>query len=272
MAETSRVIALWSPVAGTGTTFTACALASSLADLNLRVCLLDFDLKSPTVSYYFQLQNGQHNLDAVLPFVAEGHLQKDALELNLQKVQGIQVLCGTRRPDQAPYFAPDALRPIVDAARDAFDVVLVDTNPDFFDCAGTYVAIEQADATLVVMVPNVIAGFAYADKQALFPKTFDRSRFALVVNQVEKDVYMETRQLQELVGAQTAFELPRLNSDFLNALNQGKWLEHIQRSAKAAGYADAIKKLAAHLAGVEVEEKPAPKRFSFALFRGRDSA
>lgn len=271
MADNTKVIALWSPTAGAGTTFTACNLARLMAAQGHRVCLLDFDLKSPAVTRYFPTNDTTHCLDAVLPYTEAGPLGVDALEVNLQVLEGVHVLRGALDPSQAPFVKQEALERVLDTTRTAFDYVVIDTNPDFFDNAGSYVALTRADRVYLVMTKNVITGMAFKQIESLLLGAVGSlDKFVLLVNQTQKDVYMETEELRGFIGVSRALELPSLGAPLINALNQGKWLEHLSSSDKIVqAYLKAVGDLVEHITGEEVEDTTGKKR-RFSLFgRGR---
>lgn len=272
MAGDTRVIALWSPTAGVGTTFTACNLSRLMAAQGHRVCLLDFDLKSPAVTRYFQTNDTAHCLDAVLPYTEAGALSIDALEVNLQLLAGVHVLRGALDPTQAPFVKQEALERVIDTARAYFDYVIIDTNPDFFDNAGSYVALAKADRVYIVMPKNVINGMAFDQvKPILLGAVGSLDKFFLLVNQVQKDVFMDTEELRAFIGVGEALELPSLGAPLINALNQGRWLEHMNSSDKAVqAYLKGLGAVVEHITGAEVTEVVAKKR-RFSLFgRGRE--
>lgn len=222
MEKSNKVIGMWSPVGGVGTTFSTIVLAQALSKKGYRVGVLDFDLKTPAMALYVQSQDAVHCLDNVIPFAVANDVTDKIIENNLQTYQGFSYLRGTHSPDQATYMKVDSLMQIVETAKGMFDYLLMDTH-NIIDNAGTYVALEASDLVLVVLEKNVITIQQYANMHNVLSANFDLDKFHILLNKTSKDILMEKAEVESFLGVMPVYEIPSLGAAGQNAINQGKW-------------------------------------------------
>ncbi|MFC8435400.1 polysaccharide biosynthesis tyrosine autokinase [Streptomyces sp. NPDC057253] len=118
-----RVIVVTSSVPGEGKTTTAVNLALSLADAGLRTCLVDADLRRPSVAGTFGLVQ-----DAGLTTVLIG--QARAEDVAQQAGGRLTVLTsGAVPPNPTELLASDRMREVLRELAGVFDVVVVDSAP-----------------------------------------------------------------------------------------------------------------------------------------------
>ena len=229
----NKLITFWSPVSGVGVSLTALNVAKMMAKKGLRVALLDFDLKSPSLHLYLRTDDSVHCLDNVIPFTAGGQLNERVLESNLQEIDGVFLLRGTNSPEQAQYIKIDALTAILEAAKSMFDFVIVDSQ-SIVDNAGSFVALDLADKVFLVTEKNVVTIQCYEQAKNVLLQNFQLDRFQLLLNKTSKAVYMERAEVELFYSMSCVGELPLLDVGFINAINQGRWGEYLMDSNKAA--------------------------------------
>ncbi|MEU0412067.1 polysaccharide biosynthesis tyrosine autokinase [Streptomyces griseorubiginosus] len=118
-----RVIVVTSSVPGEGKTTTAVNLALSLADAGLRTCLIDADLRRPSVAGTFGLVQ-----DAGLTTVLIG--QARAEDVTQQAGGRLTVLTsGAVPPNPTELLASERMREVLGELAGTFDVVVVDSAP-----------------------------------------------------------------------------------------------------------------------------------------------
>jgi len=119
-----RVIVVTSPLPGEGKTNTASNLALSMAEAGRKVCLVDADLRSPSVAKAFGLVQaaglttvliGTATVDEVLQQGGEGKLSV--------------LTSGPIPPNPAEILTSERMRQVLDGLAEAFDVVVVDSAP-----------------------------------------------------------------------------------------------------------------------------------------------
>lgn len=262
----AKIITLWSPVAGIGTSFTALNLAKSMGEKGLNVALFDFDSKTPSLHIYLESQDVVHSLDNVIPLTAGNELTPQVILNNIQRIYGFNYLRGTDAPEQAQYMAIESLTTILETSKSLFDYIIVDTH-SVIDNAGTFVALDMADTVLMLTERNAISIYQYSRTSGLLLQNFDTSKFKLLINKCHKNVYMEKEDLENYYELDTSYEIPLLDLDFINSINQGKLVDYL-KDKKANNYKVAIEEIIAKeiVSGFE-EIKTPKKKKKFSLFK-----
>lgn len=119
-----KVIMITSALAGEGKTTSAANIAASFAETGQRVLVIDADLRSPSIHELFEVPQGAG--------VSDFLTQRGALELvglvRPTSVEGVGIVtAGTQL--QHPESLTSRMRPVIDAARELADVVIVDASP-----------------------------------------------------------------------------------------------------------------------------------------------
>ncbi len=173
-----RVIAVWGPRGGSGTTFVATHLAAALSRRRRECSLLDLDLAFGDVGPVCGAPTEEplRSIDDLLPLVDElspRHLD----EVLWPHPAGFRVLFAPGDPGTADRVRPKHVRAVIEAARGAAEVVILHL-PRAFDPA-TREALDRADVVLVVLrldVPSFRAA-----KRGIAAAGFEE-RCAFVVN------------------------------------------------------------------------------------------
>lgn len=139
-----RVLAVTSSTAGEGKTTVACALAGAFARVDVRVLLLDGDMRRPKVAEALDLDDEQPGL----PDLLEGRATL-AQARQTTEIDGLDVVVTGVSEDAGDLLAR-RLSTLLESVRDAYDVVVLDCPPLLStDDARTLAAV--ADATLLVV-------------------------------------------------------------------------------------------------------------------------
>lgn len=238
----NKVISIWSPTSGLGTTFTAVNLALELSSMGLNTVLVDFDLKTPSVAMYLKDDDVIHCLDNVIPFTAGNNLTEKVMESNLQSFEKLNFLRGTNLPEQALYVRQDALAAIINLLKEMFEVVIIDTQ-SHIDNAGTYQALLQADTIFMVVDKNVFNIRQFENSRNIYTANFGMGKTRLVINKTQKDIYMDKTDIEQYFGLGNSYDLPYLGNEFINAANQGKWLKFMKKGKTAKKYKESLQDL-----------------------------
>ncbi|WP_321420404.1 P-loop NTPase [uncultured Methanomethylovorans sp.] len=158
-------VAVHSSKGGTGKTCISLNLAALLASDGNNVCLLDMDLKAPSLCTFFNLcpkwwlneyLDGKCNIDSVLHEVSSqlGTNGKFAIGFSNPDINAIRTISNMERKWQAK-----ALKFLLDAKKSLFqsgiDVLILDTGPGLeFESVN---AIAISDIVLSVMIPGNIS-------------------------------------------------------------------------------------------------------------------
>ena len=201
-----EIVTVFSPKGGSGKTALATNLAAAAAVSGLRTLLLDFDL-----------QFGDSALTlSVAPKATISDLAASAGRVDAEKLNafvstdprtGVAVLPAPRRPEEAEIVGQEELVRILEAARSAYEVVVVDTGP-LFDRA-VLAALDETHRLLLVCNPevtslkNVRIGLETIDRLG-----FPRERTSLVVNRMGAKGGVERDDIRAALDAKIAYELP----------------------------------------------------------------
>ncbi len=139
-----RVVIVTSPAAGEGKTTTAANLAVVLAEVGKRVLVVSADFRRPHIHDLFDRARDPGMVDV---FASAGRLALNGLDLTTS-IEGVRLLAsGPPSANPAPFLRQAAA--LVDAARDLFDYIVVDTAPLLVANDATELT-ATADAVLVV--------------------------------------------------------------------------------------------------------------------------
>jgi Flp pilus assembly CpaE family ATPase len=205
-SETGKVVTVFSPKGGSGKTALATNLAVAAARSGQKTLLVDFDL-----------QFGDSALTlAMTPRATIADLAASSGDVDGEKLQsfittddrtGVAVLPAPQRPEQADAVGQAELAAVLDAARNAYDAVVIDTGP-LFDAA-LLAALDHSDQLLLVSNPeitslkNVRIGLETIDRLG-----FARERVSLVANRIGAAGAVDQDDIEQALDTEIAFELP----------------------------------------------------------------
>ena len=140
---------------------------------------------------------------------------------------GLDVLAAPMRPEDAELVTEAKVLQLLDVAREAYDIVVIDTSPFFY---GPMLAVlRQTDQMLMLCgldVPTLknVKLSLYTLEQLGFPA----SRTSLVLNRVTPKVGLKKEDVEGVLGLPVRFEIPNdpvvapsVNSGAVAALVQG---------------------------------------------------
>ena len=203
---TGKVVTVFSPKGGSGKTVLATNLAVAAARSGQKTLLVDLDL-----------QFGDSALTlAVTPRATIADLAASSGDVDGEKLQsfittddrtGVAVLPAPQRPEQADGVGQAELAAVLEAARNAYDAVVIDTGP-LFDAA-VLAALDHSDQLLLVSNPevtslkNVRIGLETIDRLG-----FARERVSLVANRIGAAGAVDRGDIEQALDTEIAFELP----------------------------------------------------------------
>src|SRR5919197_2458171 len=126
-----RIVTVFSPKGGTGKTVIATNLAAALAKADgRRTLLLDLDLQFGDAAIMLGIEPEKTIFDFV---VAPGELDAEKLSGYVTKhPAGLDILPAPLRPEDAELVTEAKLGRLLEVAREAYDVIVVDTSPFFY--------------------------------------------------------------------------------------------------------------------------------------------
>jgi pilus assembly protein CpaE len=195
----ATVYTIASATGGCGKTFYATNLAYFLTRFTQKsVCIVDLDLQFGEVSTALRLRPKYTIFDALQrEDTDEADLQAHIKEYCVPHETGVSVLAAPREPSEADRINPPDVTRILEAVRNSFDYVIVDTPPAL---AETVLAAFDLSDLLYVMctldLPSV-------RNMSVFLGTLERLKVPtdnvrLVLNKAESDVGIDIEQVTKL--------------------------------------------------------------------------
>ncbi|MDQ2689428.1 MAG: hypothetical protein M3Y29_04020 [Chloroflexota bacterium] len=274
-----ELVAFFSPKGGVGTTTLAVNTAVLLAgggtapptgfanDGHIpasRVLLIDLDLQFGQVATHLNLiprydLAGLASDDQALadPDLARAYLTTHS--------SGLAVLAAPARPEADFRVSLEHLQRIVELMRPSFDHILVDLGSRL-DPRSLWL-LEQADAHVFVLFPEIAALRSMSLLMAFLADTTAlRARTHIVVNHIFAKELLKTRDVENLLRAKPAAEVPYTEVDMIRSVNEGVPLV-IGRPAAPATVA--LRRVAQAVIGIEPVTTGAKKRDRRGLFGRR---
>jgi len=153
-SKRGKLITVFSPKGGVGTTTLAVNLAVGLRARGKRTVLVDANITCGNVGVFLNINPKSSILELVLsgyysdPRMVAGHL--------LQHQQtGLSVLLSPLQPEQSELVTPDHLRAVLTALQDQFDYVIVDTAASYEE--RVLAVLEMATTIMVPVAPDLAA-------------------------------------------------------------------------------------------------------------------
>ncbi len=214
-----KIITIFSPKGGTGKTVTTTNLAVSLAkNERLETLLLDLDLQFGDAAIMLGLEPEKTIHDLV---VAPGELDSEKLAgYSVKHETGLDILPAPLRPEEAELVTEGKLGRLLDVAREAYDVIVVDTSPFFH---GPMLAtLDRTDQLLMLCALDVpTVKNVRLSLETLDLLSFPTERIRLVLREAIGEVGMKRKEVEDALRVKVGFELPTDRAVPL-AVNRGK--------------------------------------------------
>ncbi len=145
LADAYRSLVFTSATAGEGKTTTAANFSVATAQSGARVCLIDADLRRPSLHKMFRLSNQSGLTTALI------HGESAAAIAQPTRVPNLFVLTsGALPPNPAELVASSRMRELIADAQTAFDLVVLDTPP-IISVADPVAISAQCDGVIIVI-------------------------------------------------------------------------------------------------------------------------
>jgi pilus assembly protein CpaE len=193
------VFTIASATGGCGKTFYATNLAYFLTRYTQkRVCIVDLDLQFGEVSTAMRLRPKYTIFDALQrDDTEESDLQAHIEEYTVTHETGVCVLAAPREPSEADRITPPDITKVLEAVRQRFDYVIVDTPPALAETV--LVAFDMSDLLYVMATLDLPS----VRNMSVFLSTLDRLKVPtdhvrLILNKAETDVGIDVEQVTKL--------------------------------------------------------------------------
>jgi pilus assembly protein CpaE len=175
-----RVITCFSPKGGVGKSTLSTAIAGVYChQLKQRTLLIDLDLQFGDIGIMMGIDPTQTIVDLV---TTTGELDPDKLSgYVVTHESGMDILAAPLRPEDAELVTEDRIGQLIDVAKAAYDIVVLDTPPHFD--ATTLAALDRSDRLVLITTMDIpTVKNAKLALQTLNLLQYPRERIALVVN------------------------------------------------------------------------------------------
>ena len=201
-----RIVTVFSPKGGTGKTVTATNLGASLAKQHgKRTLLLDLDLQFGDAAIMLGIEPEKTIHDLV---TAPGELDSEKLAgYTTRHSSGLEILPAPLRPEDAELVTETKLAPLLEVARQSFDMIVVDTSPFFH---GPMLAtLDRTDELLLLCALDVpTLKNVRLSLQTLELLSFPPERIRVVLRRTGTKVGMKPREVEGALERKVAFEIP----------------------------------------------------------------
>ncbi len=188
-----------SATGGCGKTFYATNFAYFLNRYtNRRVCIVDLDLQFGEVSTALRLRPKYTIFDALQrEDTDEADLRAHIEEYCVTHETGVSVLAAPREPSEADRISPPDVTRILEALRNRFDYVIVDSPPALTETV--LAAFDMSDMLYVMATLDLPS----VRNMSVFLSTLDRLKVPtdhvrLILNKAETDVGIDIEQVEKL--------------------------------------------------------------------------
>ncbi len=234
-----RIITIYSPKGGTGTTTIASNLAVALCNDETRVVLVDANLLYGDIAIMFN----EHSKNSVADLTARAdELDAEVVEdVLITHNSGVKILAAPR-PELADDVNPRQFSTMLEYLRRIFTYVIVDTSSKLSDV--TLAALDVSDLLILITgqeIPTIARTHKFLELLPLL--NFDPKRLVVVMNQYDRRINIKPEKVGESFHREIAVVLPRQNSIVQPSVNRGIPFM-INRNTKTQPVGQAILKLA----------------------------
>ncbi|MDP9275363.1 MAG: AAA family ATPase [Chloroflexota bacterium] len=217
-AQRGRLLAVYSPKGGVGTTTTATNLAVALASrANARVALIDLDLQFGDVGAVLDL----HSANSIAELIGHGELGLELIDETFMKhTSGLRVLVAPDDLEVVSAIDPDDVIRLLEQLRPFFDYIVCDLWSSFEDL--TIGVLRAADRVLLVTTPELPA---LRNLQRVLNSTRPDvqldDKVLVVANRFPGKTGLSREDMTKAVGRPIAATVPSEGVSVTDAINRG---------------------------------------------------
>jgi len=241
-----RIIAVYSPKGGVGTTTVAVNVATWLAgQLPGAVAILDLDFQFGQVSTHLNIETRMTMAELVRDEAALRDPGLFAAALD-RHGSGLMVLGAPATPDVVAGVTAEALSTLLATASAAFQIVIVDAG-SVLDARSETVLTHATDIVIVVTPEFPALKAVHALGEILNRSTNELGETSYVLNEIFARELLRLSHIEEALGTKIAMTIPYDAFAFLKSVNEGVPL--VSGSPKSPA-AEQLRRLAARVAGL----------------------
>jgi pilus assembly protein CpaE len=250
-----RIIAVYSPKGGVGTTTIAVNVATWLASRSRSsVAILDLDYQFGQVATHLNMATRMTVADIARDELALHDVGLFTSTLD-RHASGAMVLAAPATPDAAQAISESMVEALLTVASSAFEIVVVDAG-SVLDRRSETVLTRATDLVIVVTPDFPTLKSVHALLELLAGSTETVGETSFVLNSIFARELLRHRDIEEALGTAIALTIPYDAFAFLKSVNEG--VPVVEGSPRSAA-AEVLGQLAARLAGLQ-GETPLPDR------------
>jgi len=214
-----KVVTVYSPKGGVGTTTLAVNLAIALHNEDTRVVLVDGNLQFGDVAIFINEQ-GKNTIIEIAPRIEE--LDSEIIEEIMIKHQasGIHVLAAPPKPEYAEKVSAEQFGRVIHLLKQLYAYVVVDTSSTLTDV--TLTTIDNSDVVVVVTtqeIPTIKNVSLSLD--LLHTLGVQKDRVVLAMNRFDKRIAITPERVGKNLKQDVAAVVPLDERIVINAVNRG---------------------------------------------------
>jgi len=217
-AKRGRLLAVYSPKGGVGTTTTATNLAVALASrANARVALIDLDLQFGDVGAVLDL----HSANSIAELIGHDDLGLELIDETFVKhASGLRVLVAPDDLEAVPTIDPDEVIRLLEQLRPFFDYIVCDLWSSFEEL--TVGVLRAADRVLLVTTPELPAlRNLQRVLNSVRPDVQLDEKVLVVANRFPGKTGLSREDMTKAVGRPIAATIPSEGVSVTDAINRG---------------------------------------------------
>ena len=218
--EPGQLVAVFSPKGGVGRTTIAVNFAvAAAADLGIRTVLVDGSFQFGDVGVLLNLNPKNKSIADLVPELDAGELESvDTFVINHSS--GVRVLLAPPSPEMAETITTGGVRKILEALRQATDLVVVDCTANFSDT--TLAILDAADVILTVLTLEITS----IKNMRLFLEVADQlgyegSKIKLILNRADSTLGIRVADVEHSIGRKVDHTIVSDGRSVVYALNRG---------------------------------------------------
>jgi len=221
-----NVIAVYSPQGGAGKSMLAANLGVSLAKATGaktnkgRVALLDLNLQFGDIDLMLNLT--PENTIAGLSQKGHSGLDAELVEqyLTTHEESGLRVLVAPSTPQYAESITVYTVEQVIDALRDSYQYVIVDTPAQLQDT--TLAALDAATTILLLTTLDLLALHKTRTALDMLRQLYASEKIWLVLNRANSDVGISLQDVEATLGVPMRAQIPSDGRIVVTSINEGK--------------------------------------------------